>query len=215
MIEALERKRVLLGFPGAASVPHEEAIRYVILDRREQPTTIGELDGSQSTRIQEFASALQSAGFPTSICSNMDAWLKTHAAEIVPTAAVFYMAECDIGQLQKNKEALALMVQAIREGHRVLSAIGVPITPSSHRLFTWIPKPLLVLAIRRKLQSSEWKIKIGHAAAAQDEMDAIADDLHDLAQRASIITPAFDQLRLFLAQADQRPRVRSIAVIDA
>ena len=201
MIEALGRKRVLLGFPGAAGVPHDEAIRYLILDRREQPTTIGELDGSESTRIKATADVLQSAGFPISICSNMDAWLKTHAAEIAPTAGALYMAECDLDQLRGNRQALVLMIRAIREGHRVLSALAVPITPSSHRIFRWIPEFLLVLAIRRKLDDDAWNIKIGHAAAARDEMKAIADEFRELVRQSGVTTPAIDRLGPYLDNA--------------
>ena len=203
MVDALGPKRVLLGFPGAAGVRHDETIRYLILDRREQPTTIGELDGSDSSRIKAIASALQSAGFPSSICSNMDAWLKTHVAEISPTANALYMAGGDIEQLQLNRETLVLMIRAIREGHRVLSALGVPITPSSHKFFRWIPEFLLVAIARRKLDDDAWSIKIGHAVAARDEMKTIADEFHELARRSGVDTPAIDQLRTYLDGAKQ------------
>ena len=126
MTEALGHERVLLGFPGAAAIPCDESIQFVILDRREQPTTIGELDGCDSKRIDSISAALQAAGFPTSICPNMDAWLKTHVAEILPTACALYKAGCDIEALKHDRSALVLMSRAIREGHRVLSALGVP-----------------------------------------------------------------------------------------
>jgi len=80
MTDALGHDRVLLGFPGAAAVPHEDAIRYVITSAREQPTTLGELDGSKSARIGALASALEASGFPVSVSANIDAWLKTHVA---------------------------------------------------------------------------------------------------------------------------------------
>ena len=204
MVEAIRRDRVLLGFPGAAGVPHDEAIRYLILDRREQPTTIGELDGSESSRIQAIADALQSAGFPISISANMDAWLKTHAAEIAPTAGALYMAECDIGQLKRNRKILVTMIRAIREGHRVLSALGIQITPSSHKIFRWIPEFLMVSVIRRKLDNDAWNIKIGHATAAREEMKAIANELRELASQSGIATPAIDQLRPYFGEASQR-----------
>ena len=198
MIEALGRERVLLGFPGAAAVPHDEYIRYIILDPREQPTTIGELDGSDSKRIKSFATALQTAGFPSKICPNMDAWLKTHAAEISPTANALYMAGLDIDGLKRNRKALVLMFRAIREGHRVLSALGIPITPSSHKIFRWIPMFLLVAITRRKLGDKAWSIKIGHAMAARNEMRTIADEFRELARRSGVATPAIDQLRSYL-----------------
>jgi len=198
MIEALGRERVLLGFPGAAAVPHDEYIRYIILDQREQATTIGELDGSDSKRIKSIATALQSAGFPSSICANMDAWLKTHVAEISPTANALYMAGSDIDGLKRNRKALVLMIRAIREGHRVLSALGIPITPSSHKIFRWIPEFLLVAITRRKLDDKAWSIKIGHAVAARDEMRTIADEFRELARKSGIATTAIDQLRTYL-----------------
>lgn len=64
-----------------------------------------------------------------SICSNMDAWLKTHVAEISPTANALYMAGVDAGRLAHTRDALVLMLRAIREGYRVLGAHGIPITP--------------------------------------------------------------------------------------
>ena len=202
MTESLGCERVLLGFPGAAGVPHDKATRYLILDRREQPTTIGELDGSESSRIKAIANALKSAGFPISICSNMDAWLKTHAAEIVPTAGALHMAKCDIGQLKHNREALVTMVRAIREGHRVLIACGIPITPANHKIFRWIPEFLMVLAIRRKLDDGAWNIKIGHAAAARDETIAIAREFRELVQHSGVNTPAINQLATYLEDGD-------------
>jgi 2-dehydropantoate 2-reductase len=51
MTRAIGRERVLLGFPGAAAVPGGDAIRHVITSAREQPTTIGELDGSKPPEL--------------------------------------------------------------------------------------------------------------------------------------------------------------------
>ncbi len=198
MIEALGCERVLLGFPGAAAVPHEEYTQYLILDQREQPTTIGELDGSDSKLIESFGTALHSAGFPSVTCQNMDAWLKTHVAEISPTANALYMAGSDIDGLKHNRKALALMSRAIREGHRVLLALGIPITPSSHKIFRWIPESLFMAIARRKLADKAWSIKIGHAMAARNEMRTIDSEFRELAHRSGVATPAIDQLRSYL-----------------
>jgi 2-dehydropantoate 2-reductase len=77
MEEALGRSRVLLGFPGAAAVSRNHHIRYLIMSAREQPTTIGELDGSRSSRVKATGDAFRAAGFPVAMSSSMDAWLKT------------------------------------------------------------------------------------------------------------------------------------------
>lgn len=203
MIDSLGCERVLLGFPGAAGIRQNDRIRYLILDRREQPTTIGEVDGSNSSRMKDIASALQSAGFFVSISTNMDAWLKTHVAEIVPTAGASYMANGDIAQLRHNREVLGLMIRAIREGFRVLSSLDIPITPSIHKVFHWIPEFLLVAMTRRKLNDKSWSVKIGHASNARDEMKFIANEFRELARRSGIATLAFDELQSYVDATEQ------------
>ncbi|EMI19305.1 protein containing Ketopantoate reductase ApbA/PanE [Rhodopirellula maiorica SM1] len=204
MIKAIGRERVLLGFPGASAVRCDEYIQYLILDRREQPTTIGELEGTVSKRIKAIATTLKDAGFPVSISRNMDAWLKTHAAEIIPTAAALYMAGGVIGELKSNRQTLVLMIRAIREGHRVLSSIGVPITPPIHKIFRWIPERLLLAITRRKLDDKAASIKLGHASDAREEMKTLANEFRKLVSQSGIATPAIDQLRPYLDATIQR-----------
>jgi hypothetical protein len=86
------------------------------------------------------------------------------------------------------------MLRAIREGYRVLGAHGIPITPGNHRIFSWIPEPLLVALMRRMIRSETTSIKIGHADRAHKEMKTIADELRALAAATSIATPAIDRL---------------------
>lgn len=194
MCEVIGRKRVLLGFPGAAATRNDGWLRYVIVPAREQPTTIGELDGRRSERIGAIRAALGSAGFPVSVCSNMDAWLKTHAAEIVPTALALYMAGLDTKRLMHTRDALVLMVRAIREGYSVLAAHGVSVTPASHRAFQVIPEPLLLRFIRSALADDTTEIKIAHAAAAHDEVKLLTAELNSLAEQPGVDTPALDRL---------------------
>jgi 2-dehydropantoate 2-reductase len=198
MIEALGGERVLLGFPGAAAVGQHHRIRYLILSAREQPTTIGELDGSRSPRIEAIAQAFEAAGFPVSICPDMDAWLKTHAAEISPTANALYMTGVDIGRMARTRDSLLLMLRAIREGYKVLSALGITILPRNHRIFKWLPEPLLLFLMRRSIESDAASIKIGHVLDAREEMRILGDEFRKLIREAGIQTPAIDSLRQYL-----------------
>ena len=204
MVQALGAERVLLGFPGAGAITHGDRIRYLILSDREQPTTIGELQETRSPRIEAAAGVLQAAGLPTSVCATMDAWLKTHVAEIGPTAAAFYMAGADIERLARTRDAWVLMIRAIREGFRVLDAHGVPITPSSHGIFRWLPEPLLIVAMKRKLGGEGGRIKIGHARQARAEMQAIADEFQTLIEESGVATPSIDTLARHL-ESDTEP----------
>jgi 2-dehydropantoate 2-reductase len=202
MIQALDRERVLLGFPGAAGISVDDYIRYLILSPREQLTTIGEVDGVRSKRIDEIANALRTSGFPVSISANMDAWLKTHVAEISPTANALYMAGGDIEQLVHNRDVLVMLLRAIREGYRVLLALGIPITPPIHNVFRWIPESLLLVLMKRRLGDKAMTIKIGHASAARSEMRAVADEFSGLVRRAGVETPAIDTLRRHLSDVE-------------
>ena len=188
------RERVLLGFPGAAAIPHDGAIRYVITSRREQPTTIGEVDGGRSERIAAIARALEGAGFPASICANMDAWLKTHVAKILPTAGALFYAGGHAAQLATNHEALRLMVRAIREGLEVLRANDIPITPSNHRVLQWLPESLIVFIMKRMFRGETMSIKVGHAEHAHRELRLLAQEFRALNAATRLPTPAIDRL---------------------
>jgi 2-dehydropantoate 2-reductase len=194
MIDALGQERVLLGFPGAAGVLRDHVVRYLIMSAREQPTTIGELDGSHSARFRAIAATLKGAGFSVAISPNMDAWLKTHAAEIIPTAGAYYMTRCHLGRMAASRDVLALMIDGIREGYRVLNALNVPVTPSRHRLFRWLPRPFLISIMRKMLRSELAELKIGHAQAARSEMRLLAHECQLLARAAAIPTPALDKI---------------------
>ncbi len=198
LVEALGPERVLLGFPGAAAYPDGDTIRYLICSALEQPTTIGELDGTRSPRIREIGAALKQAGFPVSICPRMDAWLKTHAVKIVPTVMALFMSGGDRLRMARTRDSLVLMLRAIREGYQVLERLGVPITPGNHRLLQWLPERLLVAMMRRMVASEATAVKIGHAAGGRREWQAIARELRSLVAEAEVPSPALDELYPYL-----------------
>ena len=202
MIDALDRRRVLLGFAGAGGYRKDHVVIYEVLSGRRQPTMFGELEGGSTPRVKQIAEVFKGAGFPVAISHNIDAWLKTHGVEIIPTAGAFYMTGVDNYRLARTRDGLVLMVRAIREGYNVLRALGVPIVPSNHQVFDWIPEPLLIALMRRMLTTKTAEtVLVGHAAAARDEMKQIADEFRALARKTSVSTPAMDRLYTFIGQA--------------
>ena len=146
-------------------------------------------------RLRHIVGVFKRAGFPVATSANMEAWLKTHAAEISPVANAIYRAGGANYRLASDREGLVLLVRAIREGYRVLRALGVPVTPANHKIFNWIPEPILVALMRRLLGTRTAEIEIaGHANAARDEMKQIADEFRALARTTSVPTPAMDRL---------------------
>jgi 2-dehydropantoate 2-reductase len=202
MVAALGRERILLGFPGAAGHREGHVVVTKVVSGRQQPSTFGELDGRTTPRLQKIVEAFKSAGFPVTISPNMDAWLKTHIAEVGPAANAIYLAGGDNYRLARTRDGLVLMVRAIREGYRVLQALGVPITPANHIIFKWIPEPILVALMRRLLNTKTAEIEIaGHANAARDEFKHLADEFKALARTMSVPTPAMDRLYSYIDPA--------------
>jgi 2-dehydropantoate 2-reductase len=169
--------------------------------RHEQPTTIGELDGRRSERISAIASALGGAGFPVSICADMDAWLKTHVAKILSTAGALSYAGGHAEQLTMKHAALRLMVRAILEGFGVLRAKGISIVPTNHRVLLWLPEPVIVFIMKRMFSGKTIAIKVGHVEHARRELRLLAKEFRSLNAATRLPTPAMDRLLTHLGCA--------------
>jgi 2-dehydropantoate 2-reductase len=197
-VRALGRERVLLGFVGAGGTREGHVVRYLSAGKV-QPTTLGEMDGRATPRLKRVAQVMESAGFAISFSDNMDAWLKTHVAVVSPLANAVYMAGGDNYRLARTRDGIVLGIRAVREGFQVLRALSIPITPHALRILEWLPEPLLVAMLRRRLPTRQVELAVArHANAARDEMRQLADEFRLLAEAAAIPTPAIDRLRQYV-----------------
>jgi ketopantoate reductase len=128
----------------------------------------------------------------------MDAWLKTHVAEISPMALAVLGTDGDHKKTANDKVMLIRMIHAIREGYSVLKDLGTPVTPSSHKIFNWMPISILRKIMRKMLMSESMADLIGHASAAKDEMGLLAEEFSELVKRTKIQTPALDELHAII-----------------
>ena len=200
MIQSLGYDRVLLGFPGAAGVRVGHVVRCLAgRGSRKATATVGELDGRTTQRLEALRQMLEGAGFAVTIEPNTDAWLKTHVALVSPIANALYMTGGDIHRLAHTRDALVLMVRAIREGFQVLQALNIPIRPTPLQILPWLPEPLLVAIAQRLLDTSVAEIAVaGHANAARDEMKLLADEFRALTLSTTVPTPAMERLYQYL-----------------
>ncbi|HLI09344.1 MAG TPA: 2-dehydropantoate 2-reductase N-terminal domain-containing protein [Ktedonobacteraceae bacterium] len=198
-IKAVGRERVLLGFPGAGGTRDGHVVRYHIMSRQQQATTLGELDGRLSSRLGQIVRTFEQAGFPVEVSRNMDAWLKTHAGWIVPTETALYMAGGDNYRMARTRDAVVSIVRAVRENFRVLHALGIPITPGRLTIFERLPEPLLIAFLQRLFNTKTAELVIArHANAARDETQVLAEELKALAASAGIATPTMERLSRYL-----------------
>jgi 2-dehydropantoate 2-reductase len=194
MTAALGMHRVLLGFPGAGGTIEGPVVKYLLIPQ--QKTTLGELSGERTQRLHEFAQALQWAGFAVSVSFNMDAWLKTHVALVTAIAGALYAHGCDPCQLARSSDGVPLMVQGVREGFRVLQALGLPVLPFKLQvLFQWLPRAVPIVYWRRYLNSQMGEYALArHTRVAGDELKQLAGEFRVLKLTAGEPTPALDQL---------------------
>ena len=129
LVDAVGLERVLLGFPGAGGVLQDHVVRYALISQ--QPTTIGEPRGVQTDRPKFLAESMRAAGFPARIDSDMDGWLSSHAFFVTSVCAAIYLAGGDCKRLSRDRHALELMVEAVREGFTAVRKLGLASPPNS------------------------------------------------------------------------------------
>ncbi len=203
LVEALGRERVLIGFPNSAGYREGHTI-HCLTGTQDDKAIIpfGEIDGAITERTRVIARALESApGFGAEIRADMDTWLKYHVALLMPSLApALYMAGTDNYRMARTRDAVVLSLRAIREGFRVLRALGLPVTPSKLKMFEWIPEPIMVPLFQRRLAGELMEVAmVKHANAARDEIKHLADEFLLLARSTSVPTPAIERLYPHLA----------------
>jgi ketopantoate reductase len=202
LVEALGQERVLIGFPNSAGY-REGHVIHCLAGTEDDPALVpfGEVDGHITDRTQQMARILESApGFGAEIRTDMDTWLKYHVALLMPSLGpALYAAGTDNYRLARTRDLVVLSTRAIREGFRVLQAMGLPVTPSKFRVFEWVPEPILILAVRRLLANELMEVAlVKHANAARDEVKHLADEFLALARATSVPTPTIDRLYPYL-----------------
>lgn len=196
LIQALGPDRVLLGFPGASGALNGNTVRYFLI--RQQPTTLGELDGTRSPRLTHIADRLRTAGFTVAISGNMDGWLKTHAVFVTAMSAALYIAGGDPRRLAQMPDVLQLMVQATKGGFRSLRALGRFDAPRNLQvLYLWMPTWFAVRYWRRILPTQLGELGFAaHANAAREEMTLLAEEVHQLVRASSVPARSLEDLYL-------------------
>jgi 2-dehydropantoate 2-reductase len=194
LIAAVGRKRVLLGFPGAGGPREGLEVKYLLV--RQQRTTLGEIDGAVSARVQQISEVLRTAGFPVAISQNMDAWLKTHAMFVTAVCGALYCAGADNRQLAQSTETLALFADGVREGLRLVRTLGLSPAPLNLRaIFLWVPKAITIAYWRRLFGSMRRQYYFAeHAQVAWLEMKALSNEVRAVLSVSAANEPAFDRL---------------------
>ena len=192
---ALGAHKVLPAFPGAGGKLEQGLLQYQITSKAVQPTTIGEVNGVNSPRLAALAEILEKSGFPVEICSNMDAWQKTHVAMMCPLVNVIFYDGGDNYSASQNPKALQQMVLALKEAFHFIQQSGIGIVPSKLSFLAWCPSWILKLLLK-KAYNTKWAETVisKPALAAPHDYEMLTASFIKMAVAKGFELPAFKKL---------------------
>lgn len=195
---AVGEKRLILGFPSAGGERKDGVVSYFIgkgLMRAFQTTTFGEASGKRTHRVSELVDLFKEAGIPSVICSDMDAWQKTHIAMVTSIANALYKYNCDNRRLAASYQDVKEMVLGVREGFAVLKALGIQPTPRKLRFWEF-PTGILTVLFKLFMATQLAEVIIAkHCITAKAEMICLQAEFDILIDKSGLKTPHIDVLR--------------------
>ena len=187
-------KRVAFGFQ--ASGGRRDAGRVVSIHMGEGTMTLGSLPPYMDL-YAKIRRAFTGTKYNIVISEDMDAWLKCHAAFIVPIVFACFYADGDLRKIAGDTKFLNRLLDAIGEAYDMVKAAGYPIMPPEDDGFLergrsktyWMIK-LMAATPLGKLAASD------HAMSAPAEMHRLYDDFCKIKEKAGIASPAWDELAI-------------------
>lgn len=188
-------KTVLFGFQGTGG--RREANKVICVRFGNAGMTVGGLHGEPpAAEKQVLTSAFTDTKYRLIWTGNMDAWYKCHLAFILPVCYLSYTLDCDLTHAKGPQ--IKQIIEAVKEGYGLLSALDYPILPEGSLEELYGSKGALFYAMLRVMA----KTAIGRLAAtdhcrhAVTEMEALDKDFAALReQRPDLPMPKWDALR--------------------
>jgi 2-dehydropantoate 2-reductase len=147
------------------------------------PMPIGEPDGRTTARVERIVRALRTAGIHAEAEPQMDAWLKTHAAFVVPFGQAVHAAGGPIA-LADDPDAIRGMIRLMRQN---LAAMATRPVPRGFVALQTLPEGLLVAMLRRFLRSptaAHSGLNSATPAAEAAELERLAEQMRTNARDA-------------------------------
>ncbi|HVN15562.1 MAG TPA: 2-dehydropantoate 2-reductase N-terminal domain-containing protein [Anaerolineales bacterium] len=187
------KQRIMLGTVVAGGKREADIIRA--FTSTPLPSPFGEIDGTITPRLKELVKILNSAGINAKPSKNMIDFQMTHAAGVAIVGKLTMKYHCDLHAFARCTKDLQLIVDARREAHQVLRALGHKIVPSSEDFIRFIPRFLQVAGMRALLNSKLGEVGLAyHVSQAPDEMQQLAMELRALVEQTNLPVPAIREV---------------------
>lgn len=161
--------RTIVGFPGVGGRLVDGSVEYVLVDQ--QPTMVGQIRES-SRRAEDIAVCLRAAGFATRVEPDVEGWLGSHAALVVPLAAAIVAAAGSAAALSRRNDLLRAAARATRGIYLAQQRGGRLVINSNLRLlYLRMPRWFAVLYWARALRGEFGELAFAaHSRHAWTEM---------------------------------------------
>jgi 2-dehydropantoate 2-reductase len=197
--EALDSEYVYGGFGGVGGTLRGQTAVYVDSQAAGKSSfdsvVLGTPIGSDSEGLEVFADLFRRAHIKPYFADDIDAFLLTHAAMVVPLAAALYQVDADVYELASDKHLLNDTVNAVKEALERLRRRGFALEPRSYRWMRFFPTGLIRMQFRRTLASPFGEIGLAaHAKVARKEMEALARGLIERTKTSGVRAPRLERL---------------------
>ena len=188
-------KSVLFGFGSTAGT--RENGRLNTVHAGDGKLTVGKAHENASEEEKTLMKNLfKGSRLSLSFCDNMDAWLKYHAAFILPVVYLSYKTECDLKR--STREDRKLLLDAVGDAYHLLMELAYPVRPEGDEKTL---EPGLSNLIVRLVIYLMCKTEIGalctteHCRHAPKEMEDLDESFQKLSkERADFPMPCFDKI---------------------
>lgn len=198
IVRALGKEHVMLGFPYPGGKRDGHIMRVLPINEDKKYTVpIGEVDGTIRPRTRRIAAVLEDMrGYDVEIRTDMDEWLRYHAALLMSgIVPALYAADTSMKRLGETRNLLVLSVRATKEAIRGLRNAGYAPSPPVVRVFEYVPEPICVWTIGWLMRKEYAKVSVeGHAQDGRDEMRYLFEKLRSILDETGVETEAIDQL---------------------
>ena len=126
----------------------------------------------------------------------MDAWLKYHAAFILPVVYLCYKTGCNLKRSTRKERKL--MLDAVGDAYHLLMALGYPVRPVEDEkvlepgLTHWATAFVIYLTAKTRLGALCTTEHCRHAPREMEDLDTAFQQLR--AKAAELPMPSFDRL---------------------
>lgn len=186
-------KEIAFGFQGTGG--RRENGRVISMHPFHVGMTIGGLKEHLNSDFQKvITAAFEKTGYRLTWEQNMEGWLLSHAAHILPTAYICYSHDCHLRRT--SKEQISLVVDAIVEAHKMLKKLGYTIRPNGEEEAYKEKRKKKQRALYLMVKTPAGKFVIStHCAHAVPEMTALDQKFEELKGKSVVSMPAWDKLR--------------------